>query len=412
MITVVALGGSGEDSRNCFLVEAQGHRILLDCGVRREIAPNERVYPLVTKDIAVSLEAVFLSHAHEDHSAGLPYLWELGYRGPIYASKPTIGLVKGFLRKWVSYVESNGAIPPFSPKNMDLLDFRPIEKGTTDFDGFRVLAGRSGHSLGSFWYRFSFNAKTLLYTGDLCMDSLLLEFDSLPTCDVLIVDSAYASRVLHQEKQYEKLVECIRNATEKGGAVLLPVPSNGRGVDIFLYLLSQNMELVVEDAIVQCAEALGHEKAWIRDSSLWRMQPLYEVVSDGNRSQVMKHLAGKVVLTPDGMLTSPIAQSYAKAMEKDCYGLVLITGHVAKGTRGFQLLDSAFRKEKGILTDCRALTVKVHPDRQDVETLAARTGCRDVMLFHAPAEDCGNLKVALGKKGLKVVCSVSACLSF
>ena len=78
-IAVTSLGGSGEEARNCFLLEAGNHTVLLDCGVRREaLGEFDRVYPALTREIAGRLTAVFLSHAHEDHVAALPYLYELG----------------------------------------------------------------------------------------------------------------------------------------------------------------------------------------------------------------------------------------------------------------------------------------------------------------------------------------------
>ena len=64
-IAVTSLGGSGEEARNCFLLEAGNHTVLLDCGVRREaLGEFDRVYPALTREIAGRLTAVFLSHAH------------------------------------------------------------------------------------------------------------------------------------------------------------------------------------------------------------------------------------------------------------------------------------------------------------------------------------------------------------
>ena len=105
MLEIRALGGSGEDSRNCFLVRWDDGSILLDCGVRREIAAVDVVYPLLTEEIAQNLDAVFLSHAHEDHTAALPYLYHLGYGGKVYATEETISLTPGFLRKWHDYAK-------------------------------------------------------------------------------------------------------------------------------------------------------------------------------------------------------------------------------------------------------------------------------------------------------------------
>ena len=110
MIKIISLGGSGEDSRSCFLVQSENLSVLFDCGVRREIADVSRVYPLITKEIAENLDAVIISHAHEDHSAALPYLYALGYQGAVYASDETITLIPSYLRKWAQYVKSNNCV--------------------------------------------------------------------------------------------------------------------------------------------------------------------------------------------------------------------------------------------------------------------------------------------------------------
>ena len=52
-IAVTSLGGSGEEARNCFLLEAGNHAVLLDCGVRREaLGALDHVYPALTREIA------------------------------------------------------------------------------------------------------------------------------------------------------------------------------------------------------------------------------------------------------------------------------------------------------------------------------------------------------------------------
>ena len=121
---IISLGGSGEDSRNCFYVQAGAERFLLDCGVRRELHIGvKRVYPALTREIAQKLTAVFISHAHEDHTAALPYLHELGYRGPVYGTQETLTEVKNFLQKWVDYIKRGGDTIPFQEENINALDF-------------------------------------------------------------------------------------------------------------------------------------------------------------------------------------------------------------------------------------------------------------------------------------------------
>ena len=175
MIKIKALGGAGEDSRNCFLLSTDSLNILLDCGVRREIAEVSRVYPLLTRETVSTLDMVIISHPHEDHTAALPYLYELGYRGDVYGSRETIELIPDYLRKWADYVEANDGQLPFDRHNIDLISYR-----TVDELDIPVRWGRSGHMVGSLWYLFELEGHRILYTGDSTYDSLLLQMDNYP----------------------------------------------------------------------------------------------------------------------------------------------------------------------------------------------------------------------------------------
>ena len=74
------------------LIEVNGHRILLDCGLfQGKRADNYEKNQKFDFDPA-SLDAVILSHAHIDHSGNLPNLVKNGYKGPIYATPPTVTL--------------------------------------------------------------------------------------------------------------------------------------------------------------------------------------------------------------------------------------------------------------------------------------------------------------------------------
>ena len=83
-----------------YLVEANGQRMLLECGLfqgrRAETYALNRTFAF---DFAVrKLDAVVLSHAHIDHSGNLPNLVKQGFSGPIYATDGTARLADLMLR--------------------------------------------------------------------------------------------------------------------------------------------------------------------------------------------------------------------------------------------------------------------------------------------------------------------------
>lgn len=399
MVSITSLGGSGEDSRNCFLVRSGERCFLLDCGVRREIAEVSTVYPLLTEEIAKSLEAVIISHAHEDHTAALPYLYELGCRCPVYASPETIALIPSFLNKWIAYVKENGGELPFSEENAGKLSFRPISELP-----FPVRTGRDGHVIGGLWYRFELDGHSLLFTGDLTYDSLLLEADPLPEAEILIIDSAYAGKTLDQSAQYEKLLESARTVTAEGGKLLLPVPANGRGIDMLVYLSRFGLPLYAENNIIKNTAALAAEHAWIRPFSM--PETGFTAVSGANRAELLAPDRPGVFLFGDGMMTSAVSAEYFAAVRDDKRSRVIISGHSAKGTLANRLLSEEFRRENRIQASAEHLTIKVHNDEADVLALTEKVRPGKVMLFHSKASACGSLLDKLSAMGIKALCGV------
>ena len=400
MIKIISLGGSGEDSRNCFWVKSGTWSVLLDCGVRREIAAADVVYPALTREIAASLDAVIISHAHEDHTAALPYLYELGYRGAVYASPETAAMIPSYLSKWVEYVKQHGGTLPFDENNIAAIPYRPVSELP-----FPVVSGRDGHIVGGSWYLFDLDGKRLLYTGDLTYDSLLLEADPLPEADVLIIDSAYAGKHLIQKEQYEKLYEHARSVTEQRGKLLLPVPANGRGIDMLVYLSRFGLPLFAEEKIVRNAADLFRQEKWVKPGV--RLSGDFIAVNKENRKDVLRDDCSGVYLFGDGMMTSAAAGEYFAAVRDDSRSRIIISGHSAKGTLANDLLREDYVREHHIQVPAEHLTIKVHNDEQDVLSLAARVRPKHAVLFHSKRPACETLIKSLTGMGIGTLCGVN-----
>jgi len=83
---ITSLGAAQGVTGSKHLVEVNGRRILLDCGMfqgkRQEADLKNRRFPIDPR----KLDAVVLSHAHIDHSGILPVLAREGYRGKVYST--------------------------------------------------------------------------------------------------------------------------------------------------------------------------------------------------------------------------------------------------------------------------------------------------------------------------------------
>lgn len=97
-VRIVFLGGLGEIGRNCACIEVEGRIIVLDIGIMfpdPEMLGVDLVLPDFSylRERADQVEAIVLTHGHEDHTGGLAYLLrELS--APIYGSELTLGLAR------------------------------------------------------------------------------------------------------------------------------------------------------------------------------------------------------------------------------------------------------------------------------------------------------------------------------
>ena len=102
-VRLVFLGGLGEIGRNCACIEVDGRILVLDCGVmfpNAEMPGVDLVLPDFTylRENAERVDGVVLTHGHEDHVGGLPYLLR-DVPAPIYGSALTLGLARNRLEE-------------------------------------------------------------------------------------------------------------------------------------------------------------------------------------------------------------------------------------------------------------------------------------------------------------------------
>lgn len=216
MARLTAISGLNRKSAALFLVEAQGKRILFDCGDGLE--PGE--HPDLSAIGAV--DAVFLSHAHTDHYGSLHRRDEIG-NPTVFATQTTLRLLPPNCRATTQHI-----IP---------------EKGRFAFDGLRLTTGRSGHAPGGVWFHLETGKGGLIYTGDISLESTGMPFDPLPEAASLIIDASYGDR---DSALCDQITRMAQAAT--GGAVLCCPPA-GRGTDMALAMAGHGHEVFVSDII-------------------------------------------------------------------------------------------------------------------------------------------------------------------
>ena len=399
-----SFGGSGENGRNCHCIEVDGKIILLDCGVKREIIDGTvGFYPALNEEVVSKITCVFLSHCHEDHVASLPLVYHYGYTGKVYATKETIAETRGFINKWMTFVQKKNGVLPYTQEDVDKIQFEEITLGHQEVEGYDVTLGRTGHVLGASWYVFNFDGKKVLYTGDMVLQSASLQTDIPTACDGAILNGAYAGKSLNQMEQYEKLLQNVKDTWSNGGSALLPIPPKGRGIDITLFLDERLEEgtLYVEEAVITSMNALVKQTAWIKDGLTNELSDKVVVIKNAEERQAALKKQG-IFITGDGMITTDVSMEYYEALKGSDKNMILITGHAATGTIAAGVLEDTFRQENHVEAKADKIIFKVHLDDEDIEYMATATSAKNLVLFHANPENNVRITERLQAKGVTV----------
>lgn len=416
MMKLTVWGGAGEHGRSAYLLSGSQVHLLLDCGVKKEGSGD---YPMIQQEQVPKLDAVFLSHAHEDHSVAIPLLYRLGYQGEVWTTRETAAQLTAYFASWGEFTARAGVELPYREEDQLAIRYRYLEEEAeklTWFEalpGVEVMWGRSGHMVGAVWFMVQAEGKRIFYSGDYTSESLLLEDDSPALVDkplsmlldLAIVDAAYGTDTNSQADKLEQLEQKIQSTVQTGGKVLIPVPAAGRGQEMILWAYRNwvDVPIVIEKPLIQGLKRLLKRSEWLRSQvSDQRMRDHLELLLSRNdwivptneaerESLLQKHGASLWFVT-DGMMQSNLAQWYYRQMSGDTRNLILLTGHVSQGTFGQRLLEHPASYGACAVTKIR---YKVHQGLTDVRQMITGVPARHTVLVHAEKEETDLLQACL-----------------
>ncbi len=386
------LGGAREVGRSSILVETQNNsrtkRVLLDCGIKLE--EDEEEHPLLEEKQMRSLDAVALTHAHLDHSGFLPALYEAGFRGKTFLTKPTRDLIQVLL---ADYLRINQHASPYGQEDVKMLlanteileaggqpastRAREQQKETSrepqtrsrrkhrsqhqSRKDYEIAFHDAGHIVGSAMIEIRANGKKLLYTGDLNTRAtrLLEGAKSNLLADALIIESTYGSKADKHPSLKESgriLSESIKETFNKGGKVIIPTFGIGRGQEI-LFTLENFMRsgaipeapIYIDGMIKKVLRIYRHNAIYLKREVQHRIltseddpfkSKFYYYPETRDRSDVLAQDKA-IIVTTSGMLNGGPVLTYLKHLGADPKNKIIFVGYQAKGTRGRELLDGA-----------------------------------------------------------------------
>jgi len=239
-------GAAGGVTGSRHLLETDDARVLMDCGMfqghRRDAIEKNKALPFGPRE----LDAILLSHAHIDHSGGLPLLPKAGCEAPVHCTTATKELCDVMVMDCARLQESDAEFfnkvhqgdgqriePLYTEEDAQrvLGRFAPHEYGQefSPARGITVRLLNAGHVLGSAMLqadvRTAKGSRRLVFTGDLGRRKALLMHSPEPPSgvDILIIESTYGGRMHEPVSDVEgRLRELIRRCVAEKGKILVP----------------------------------------------------------------------------------------------------------------------------------------------------------------------------------------------
>ncbi|MBU6283267.1 MBL fold metallo-hydrolase [bacterium] len=397
--TVRFLGAAGTVTGSKHLLEIDGRRILLDCGLFQGLkALRERNWRKFPFDPA-SLDAVVLSHAHIDHSGALPLLVREGFRGKIHCTAGTAELLEPMLLDAAHLQEEEArfankhrtskhapALPLYVGKDAERALSRLAPHGYADefspAPGVRTIYRRASHILGSAtvslaWGRGG-DERRLLFSGDLGRYGRPILRDPDPVeerPDVLLVESTYGDR-FHPEHPSRELARIVREAAERRGVIVIPAFAVDRTQELLFVLrdLEERGEIpaiptyvdspmAIEVTAIYSRHTEDHDVDMAPGTARGQLAPRnVKMLRTSAESKSLNEMAGPmIVVSASGMATGGRVLHHLARRLPDPTTTVLFAGYQAAGTRGRLLVDGA----RTLRIFGQQVTVRAHVEKLD-----------------------------------------------
>ena len=378
--TITFLGAAGTVTGSKFLLEAEGVKVLVDCGLFQGLKELrlKNWEPLEVNP--ADIDAVVLTHAHLDHCGYLPKLVRDGFRGRIHSTANTAKLADVILRDSAriqvedaeyaakkKFSKHNPPKPLYDENDADraIRAFAPEEFGEPIevANGVTVTFHPAGHILGAAIAVIDIAGKRVVFSGDLGRDAhpLLVAPHSIPAghVDAVVVESTYGDR--QHETPTDEFATVITETVARGGSVLIPAFAVDR-TEVILIALRELMEAgsiprvpifadspMALKALDFYRDAIDKGTADIRPDvrTEWvgrdPFDPgtLRELFTVDESKSINNPTSPCIIISASGMGTGGRVVHHLRQMLPNPHHTVILVGYQAVGTRGRSLVDGA-----------------------------------------------------------------------
>lgn len=450
-VSITFCGGARTVTGSMHLVEAEGERVVIDCGLFQ--GHRDEAYR-INSDFTFNpalIDAAVISHSHIDHCGNIPNLVKRGFKNKIYATRPSRDLMDLMLLdsakiqeediRFVNKINSRKGLPLRAPlytitdaqralKKIRAVDYRRRFRLTP---GINCVFYDSGHILGSAipFLEIGLPGRVIkiAYAVDLGRKDipLLADPEILSDVDYLIIESTYGGR-LHKPiaEAKEKLAGAINRTVSRGGKVIIPAFALERTQEIVYYLgqLLREKKIKAVPIYVDSPLACNITDVFLKNSSSLdsEVRALIENKTDPFSLSAVRYIrdveeskrlnfdkSPMIIISTSGMCESGRVLHHLRNNIEDERNTILVVGYMAKNTLGKRIVEK--NKRVKIFGESFALKAEVdvinafsaHADKNDLVEYVRRTQGRlkKVFIVHGDMDQSEPLAINLRAAGFR-----------
>lgn len=432
-VRLTYLGGGRQVGRSCLLLHTPNSKVLLDCGINPAIAEGTERFPYLNVseigDLG-SIDAIILSHAHLDHSGLIPYLYKMGYKGPVYMTPPTRDISALLQLDLIGVAYKKAEFPLYRAEDIKemvrhsiTLDYGEVTDITPDI---RITLYDAGHVLGSAQVHINIGngLHNFVYSGDTKYGKTRLldpAHNRFPRIETLQMESTYGSKddVLPTLRETEeKFIKMANETIKNGGKILLPELGLGHSQQTILRIEEsiRNGELskvpVYIDGMIWDINAIhtaypdflssSVRSQIFQDNNPFTSDIFKRVGSSAERKQVLEG-GPCIVISTHGMLMGGASVEYFKNWADNPKNLIVFGCYQGSGSLGRQVQEGG----KEVIVDHEKVIVKMqvetlsgfsaHSDRYQLMQYVSRMNPKPkrIIINHGEVSKCLDLASSL-----------------
>ncbi len=361
--TIDFYGATGDVTGANFLIQINGKRILVDCGLQQgeqADANPDHNFGMFPYDPA-TIDILFVTHAHTDHIGKIPKLVRDGFRGVIYSTPPTRDISALMFDDAVGLMANEAKeknLPEMYDKNdiqmtLGLWKVVSYHNHLDIGNDIGVQFYDAGHVLGSSMIEFSYGGKKLLCTGDLgnTPTTLLKDTEVFMEPNFLLMESVYGDRNHDVENRTAHLQRVITEVIAKQGTLIIPSFSLERTQEV-LYELNNLIEdghvaripvYLDSPLAIGITEIYRHAKDYFNPAAkadiqggddIFSFKDLHVTSTTDESKSIFEAPSPKIIIAGSGMMNGGRIVHHARHYLPGKNNTLLLVGYQAVGTLG------------------------------------------------------------------------------